>query len=146
MQNSVRKKRLERDRKRADKEHLQNKIDKNLRLIAQLQAQASLDRTEQTKLQKDIDKIEVFLTQYSAYDVSRADPREETGIIEVHEDFSWEDALAHFLARMRWILKALRASMIIPNTDEVGVQYITVQVGFGQSVVAPDVKKSFKRM
>ena len=106
----------------------------------------SLDRTEQTKLQKDIDKIEVFLQQYSAYDVSRADPRAETGIIEVHEDFSMEDALAHFLARIRWILKALRTSMIIPNTDEVGVQYITVKVGFGPSIVASEVKKSFKRM
>ena len=75
MQNSVRKKRLERDRKRSENEHIQSKIEKNLRLIAQLQAQVSQDRTEQTKLQRDIDKIEVFLQQYSAYDVSRADPR-----------------------------------------------------------------------
>lgn len=146
MQNSVRKKRLERDRKRSENDHLQSKIEKNLRLIAQLQAQVSQDRTEQVKLQKDIDKIEVFLQQFSAYDVSRADPRSETGIIEVHEDFSLEDALAHFLARIRWILKALKASMITPNTDEVGVQYITVQVGFGHSFVASDVKKSIKRM
>ena len=146
MQNSVRKKRLERERKRSENEHLQSKIEKNLRLIAQLQAQVSQDRTEQTKLQRDIDKIEVFLQQYSAYDVSRADPRSETGIIEVHEDFSQEDALAHFLARIRWILKALKASMIIPNTDEVGVQYITVQVGFGQNVFASDAKKSVKRL
>ena len=146
MQNSVRKKRLERDRKRSEKDHLQSKIEKNLRMIAQLQALVGQDRTEQTKLQKEIDKIDVFLQQYSAYDVSRADPRSETGIIEVHEDFSWEDALAHFLARIRWILKALKASMIKPNTDEVGVQYITVQVGFGSSAVASEVKKSVKRM
>ena len=78
--------------------------------------------------------------------MSRADPRSETGIIEVHEDFSWEDALAHFLARIRWILKALKASMIKPNTDEVGVQYITMQFGFGASAVTPEVKKSVKRM
>jgi hypothetical protein len=61
MQNSVRKKRLERDRKRSEKEHLQSKIEKNLRMIAQLQALVGQDRTEQTKLQKEIDKIDVFL-------------------------------------------------------------------------------------
>ena len=61
MQNSVRKKRLERDRKRSEKDHLQSKIEKNLRMIAQLQALVGQDRTEQTKLQKEIDKIDVFL-------------------------------------------------------------------------------------
>jgi hypothetical protein len=61
MQNSVRKKRLERDRKRSEKDHLQTKIEKNLRMIAQLQALVGQDRAEQTKLQREIDKIDVFL-------------------------------------------------------------------------------------
>ena len=50
-------------------------------------------------------------------------------MIEIHEDFSWEDALAHFLERLRWILKALRAGIISPNSEEYGIQYIKVQCG-----------------
>ena len=88
-----------------------------------------LDREEQKKMQREIDKSEEFLLQYSAYDVSRADPRSEKCIIEIHQDFSWEDALSYFFERLRWILKALRSSMIIPNTEELGIQYIKVQVG-----------------
>ncbi len=50
-------------------------------------------------------------------------------MIEIHEEFSWEDAQAHFLERLRWILKALRSGIIGPNSNEHGIHYVKVQCG-----------------
>jgi hypothetical protein len=36
------------------------------------------------KTLKEIDKIELFLQQYSSYDVSRLNPGQETSVIEIH--------------------------------------------------------------
>jgi hypothetical protein len=36
------------------------------------------------KTLREIDKIEIFLQQYSSYDVSRYNPGLETSVIEIH--------------------------------------------------------------